>query len=62
MLELINKTDRFCRLSCLFLGSDNLFLYEEIRELLEVCLRDLLSTGDDLNFDQTIEGEQIYNV
>ncbi|CAH1966202.1 unnamed protein product [Acanthoscelides obtectus] len=53
----INPTDKFCRLACLFLGSDSLFLATEIHELLELCFKNVIATcGQTLNFNKEIQG------
>lgn len=52
----INVTDRFCRLACLFLGSDNLFLETEIQNLLEKCLSLIMKNREHLNFDKPVQG------
>ncbi|KAL3269974.1 hypothetical protein HHI36_009029 [Cryptolaemus montrouzieri] len=53
----VNPTDRFCRLTCVFLGSDELFLNEEIHLLLELCLKNILEKFEDqLNFDEPLSG------
>nr|CAH7722047.1 unnamed protein product [Callosobruchus chinensis] len=53
----INPTDRFCRLACLFLGSDSLFLAEEIHDLLELCFRNVITHCErKLNFNKEIQG------
>ncbi|XP_056635856.1 RNA polymerase II-associated protein 1 [Diorhabda sublineata] len=52
----INPTDKFCRLACVFLGSDNLFLIPEIHDLLELCLKNVLKYERELNFDKEIQG------
>lgn len=52
----INPTDRFCRLACVFLGSDSLFLCEEIHTLLEVCFKNVIKFEKDLNFNKEIQG------
>lgn len=57
LAALINTTDRFCRLSCVFLGSDSLFLNAEIHKLLEMCLRIVIDKYEsELNFDQPVNG------
>ncbi|KAG5861095.1 RNA polymerase II-associated protein 1, partial [Gonioctena quinquepunctata] len=53
----INPTDKFCRLACVFLGSDNLFLTKEIHDLLELCFKNLIIKSEkDLNFSKEIQG------
>lgn len=57
LANMLNPTGRFCRLACIFLGSDNLFLHEEIQELLKQCLKNLVANMEEmLNFDKEIEG------
>lgn len=54
----INPTDKFCRLACVFLGSDNLFLTEEIHDLLEMCFKNVINKFEkDLNFKKEIQGK-----
>ncbi|RZC33485.1 RNA polymerase II-associated protein 1 [Asbolus verrucosus] len=53
----INPTDRFCRIACVFLGSDNLFLISEIHNLLQLCLNNIIQKcGDAINFNKEIQG------
>ncbi|EFA10420.1 RNA polymerase II-associated protein 1 [Tribolium castaneum] len=52
----VNPTDRFCRIACVFLGSDNLFLIDEIQNLLKLCLRNLMKCENEINFDREIQG------
>lgn len=55
----INVTDRFCRLACVFLANDNLFLEADIQNLLEKCLRLIITkSGQYLNFDKSIQGKR----
>ncbi|XP_044754149.1 RNA polymerase II-associated protein 1 [Coccinella septempunctata] len=57
LVRAVNPTDRFCRLACVFLGSDELFLNQEIHKLLELCLKNILSKfGDGLDFNKPIKG------
>lgn len=54
----INVTDRFCRLACVFLASDTLFLETHIENLLEKCLRLIISkSGQNLNFNKSVQGK-----
>lgn len=53
----INPTDRFCRIACVFLGSDNLFLIQEIYSLLELCLNNLMKCEEEINFNTEIQGD-----
>ncbi|XP_023028847.1 RNA polymerase II-associated protein 1 isoform X2 [Leptinotarsa decemlineata] len=53
----INPTDKFCRLACVFLGSDSLFLTKEIHELLELCFKNIITKCErELNFTKEIQG------
>ncbi|XP_044261913.1 RNA polymerase II-associated protein 1 [Tribolium madens] len=52
----INPTDRFCRIACVFLGSDNLFLIDEIHSLLKLCLGNLMKDENEINFNKEIQG------
>ncbi|XP_045474307.1 RNA polymerase II-associated protein 1 isoform X2 [Harmonia axyridis] len=53
----VSPTDRFCRLACVFLGSDVLFLNQEIHQLLELCLKNILSKFEKkLDFNKPIKG------
>ncbi|KAK9876898.1 hypothetical protein WA026_015934 [Henosepilachna vigintioctopunctata] len=57
LVEAVNPTDRFCRLACVLLGSDGLFLNNEIHCLLELCLKNILEKfEDELDFDKPIQG------
>lgn len=58
----INPTDRFCRLACVFLGSDSLFLTKEIHDLLEFCFKNVIKHEKELNFDKEIQGTNIFNL
>lgn len=54
----INPTDKFCRLACVFLGSDNLFLTTEIHDLIELCFNSIIEKFENkLNFKKEIQGE-----
>lgn len=56
----LSPADKFCRLTCVFLCSDELFLNKEIYHLLEKCLKNLLTKyGNKLDFDKPIKGEII---
>lgn len=56
----INVTDRFCRIACVFLASDTLFLETEIEKLLEKCLRLIIeNSGKELNFNKPIHGKSL---
>lgn len=54
----INPTDRYCRLGCVFLCDNSLFLEEEILHLLELCFKILLRpvNFNNINFDKEIQG------
>ncbi|CAG9862069.1 unnamed protein product [Phyllotreta striolata] len=52
----INPTDRFCRLACVFLASDDLFLTKEIHDLLELCYRNVAKHEKEFDFDREIQG------
>ncbi|VEN64180.1 unnamed protein product [Callosobruchus maculatus] len=57
LAKTINPTDRFCRLACLFLGSDSLFLADEIHDLLELCFKNVITQCEHkLNFSKEIQG------
>jgi hypothetical protein len=58
----INPTDRFCRIACVFLGSDNLFLIDEIHNLLQLCLNNIIKCEHGINFDKEIQGDFFYIV
>lgn len=54
----INPTDKFCRLACVFLGSDSLFLTKEIHDLLEMCFKNVIQKSErNLNFRKEIQGK-----
>lgn len=58
LAECINVSDRFCRLACVFLASDNLFLEPDIGNLLEKCLKLIMEkNGNDLQFNKSIQGK-----
>lgn len=57
----INPTDKFCRLACVFLGSDNLFLIKDIHSLLELNFKNLIKKYEhELNFQKDIQGKKMY--
>ncbi|KAJ8917851.1 hypothetical protein NQ315_010764 [Exocentrus adspersus] len=56
LAAVINPTDKFCRLACVFLGSDNLFLIKEIHDLLELCFKNVMKFENQLNFQKQIQG------
>lgn len=53
---LIKSTDCFCRLACIFLANDSLFLNNDVQRLLSMCLKNLLKREKDINFDDRIQG------
>ena len=55
----INPTDRFCRIACTFLGSDNLFLIDEIHNLLQLCLNNIMKSEKEINFNKEIQGKGV---
>lgn len=56
----INITDSFCRLACVFLGSDNLFLEATIQTLIEMCFKQMMSRSrQQLDFDKPVQGKQM---
>lgn len=56
LAAMINHTDRFCRMACIFLGSDSLFLDADIQYWLNLCLKQLLNYESAINFDGEIHG------
>ncbi|XP_018327334.1 RNA polymerase II-associated protein 1 [Agrilus planipennis] len=53
----INTTDRFCRIACVFLGSDDLFLDQEVQTLMKLCLQSILNSNEkEINFNKPIQG------
>lgn len=55
----INATDRFCRLACVFLASDDLFLEPDVQNLLEKCFQLIISKSrQELNFDKPVQGKK----
>lgn len=58
LTSLVNVTDRFCRLCCVFLSSNSLFLEDDVQKLLK-CTLSLLLTSDNykrLDFSKEIQG------
>lgn len=58
LATLIDVTEKYCRLACVFLGSDSLFLVSEVRTHLERCLLILLKNERNLDFNKEIRGER----
>lgn len=57
LAALINPTERFCRLACVFLAKDDLFLEAEIQNLLELCFNCIIKNDiDNIDFDKPIQG------
>ncbi|XP_030763871.1 RNA polymerase II-associated protein 1 isoform X2 [Sitophilus oryzae] len=56
LAQTISPTEKYVRLGCLFLGSDNLFLNEEIQNLLTRIYGFLCKFENKLNFEQEISG------
>ncbi|XP_061722363.1 RNA polymerase II-associated protein 1 [Cydia pomonella] len=56
LLKDINVTDRFCRLMCVFLCDNSLFLDARIKILLQKCLEVLFKRSSEFNFDQQLTG------
>lgn len=57
LASLINPTDKFCRLACVFVGSDSLFLNPDIHKLLQASFALLLKSEKDIDFSTSIQGE-----
>ncbi|KAH1017245.1 RNA polymerase II-associated protein 1 [Dendroctonus ponderosae] len=57
----ISPTEKYVRLACLFLGSDNLFLNDEVQRLLTRTYQFLIKAEDKLNFEQDIAGLGNFN-
>lgn len=54
----VNPSERFCRLACVFLADDSLFLNPEVHNLLEACLKLLVEKNVlEINFNQPIRGK-----
>ncbi|CAH0713426.1 unnamed protein product, partial [Brenthis ino] len=56
LLNDINHTDRFCRLMCVFLCDNSLFLDDKIKILLRKCTQVLFRKHDRFNFDKELTG------
>ncbi|XP_072934114.1 RNA polymerase II-associated protein 1 [Epargyreus clarus] len=52
----IHVTDRFCRIMCVFLCDNSLFLDEKIKLLLHRCTKILFKKASDFNFDKQLIG------
>ncbi|XP_050310873.1 RNA polymerase II-associated protein 1 isoform X2 [Anthonomus grandis grandis] len=50
----LSPTEKYVRLCCVFLGSDSLFLYEEVQEVLEKIFRKLKEP--EMDFEEEISG------
>lgn len=58
LASFINPTEKFCRLSCVFLADDALFLDKEVHTLLEACLKLLLQNSlQEINFSKPVRGK-----
>ncbi|KAI8441864.1 hypothetical protein MSG28_005548 [Choristoneura fumiferana] len=56
LLKDINVTDRFCRLMCVFLCDNSLFLDPKIKILLQKCTKILFRKSNEFNFDHQLTG------
>lgn len=56
LLKDINVTDRFCRLMCVFLCDNSLFLDPKIKVLLQKCTQVLFRKSNEFNFNQQLTG------
>lgn len=56
LLNDIDVTDRFCRIMCVFLCDQSLFLDARIKNLLDKCSRKLFQKRDKFNFDKQLVG------
>lgn len=52
----IDVTDRFCRIMCVFLCDNSLFLDEKIKLLLRKCVQMLFKKNNAFNFDKPLVG------
>lgn len=57
LADKIEVTEKYCRLACVFLGSDSLFLIPEVHMFLEACFRILIKHEAKLDFDKQIRGK-----
>nr|XP_022915958.1 RNA polymerase II-associated protein 1 [Onthophagus taurus] len=54
---MINPTDKFCRLACVFLTSDDVFFVPEVHDILEKNLKLFIKSNlDDLDFKKSVHG------
>lgn len=58
LLNDIDVSDRFCRILCVFLCDNSLFLEKKIKLLLTKCTQLLFKKGDKFNFDKELVGLQ----
>ncbi|CAG9558898.1 unnamed protein product [Danaus chrysippus] len=56
LLKDIDITDRFCRIMCVYLCDNSLFLDKTIQVLLKKCIQLLFRKGNDFNFDKQLTG------
>ncbi|KPI98938.1 RNA polymerase II-associated protein 1 [Papilio xuthus] len=56
LLKEIDVTDRFCRIMCVFLCDNSLFLEPSIKLLLRKCTEVLFKSGNKFNFDKDLTG------
>lgn len=59
LAESISPTEKYVRLSCLFLGSDNLFLHAELQVLLTRIYQFLVKCEKEIDFEQEISGKDL---
>lgn len=57
LASLISSTDKFCRLACLFLASDDIFFVPAVRTLLEASFKHFLTNDSNkLDFKKPVHG------
>lgn len=56
LIKDIDVTDRFCRVMCVFLCHDSLFLDPKINRLLQKCTQILFKKKSEFNFDKELVG------
>ncbi|XP_068623454.1 RNA polymerase II-associated protein 1 [Battus philenor] len=56
LLDEIDVTDRFCRIMCVFLCDNSLFLEHSIKLLLKKCIEVLFKSRHKFNFDKQLTG------
>ncbi|XP_026501321.2 RNA polymerase II-associated protein 1 [Vanessa tameamea] len=56
LLDDIDVTDRFCRIMCVYLSDNSLFLEETISVLLKKCVQIIFKKSNDFNFDKQLIG------